>query len=135
MAELKTKPTGASVKAFLQSIPDAGRRKDCTTIARMMSRITGSKPRMWGPSIVGFGAHQYTGSNGKSVEWFQTGFSPRKANLTLYIMSGFSGREALMARLGKHSTGQSCLYLKSLDDIDLSVLELLIEKSLERFKQ
>ena len=134
MAELKTKPTGASVDAFLRSIADEGRRKDCTTVARLMSRITGTEPRMWGPSIVGFGTHHYTGSNGKSVEWFQAGFSPRKANLTLYLMSGFSGKDALMGKLGKHTTGKSCLYIKRLDDVNLDVLETLIEKSVKQMK-
>ena len=134
MAELKTKPTDASVDQFLQSIADDGRRKDCTTVARLMSRATGSKPRMWGPSIVGFGTHHYTGSNGKSVEWFQAGFSPRKANLTLYLMSGFSGKDALMGKLGKHTTGRSCLYIKRLDDVNLAVLETLIEKSVKQMK-
>jgi hypothetical protein len=135
MAELKTKPTGASVDAFLRSIPDEGRRKDCTIVSRMMSRATGSKPRMWGPSIVGFGTHHYSGSNGKSVEWFQAGFSPRKANLTLYLMSGFSGKDSLMGKLGKHTTGKSCLYIKKLDDVELDVLEALIEKSVEQLKR
>ena len=134
MAELKTKPTDASVDQFLRSIADDGRRKDCTTVARLMSRATGSKPRMWGPSIVGFGTHHYTGSNGKSVEWFQAGFSPRKANLTLYLMSGFSGKDALMGKLGKHTTGRSCLYIKRLDDVNLAVLETLIEKSVKQMK-
>ena len=135
MAELKTKPTGESVSAFLQSIPDERRRKDCTTVARLMSRLTGAKPRMWGPSIVGFGTYSYRNSTGKEVEWFLAGFSPRKSNLTLYLMAGFSGRDALMAKLGKHSTGKSCLYIKSLDDVNLDVLETLIDKSVKHFKQ
>ena len=135
MAELKTKPTGASVDAFLRSIPDEGRRKDCTIVSGIMRRATGSKPRMWGPSIVGFGTHWYRGSNGKSVEWFQAGFSPRKANLTLYLMSGFAGKDALMGKLGKHTTGKSCLYIKKLDDVDLDVLETLIGKSVEQLKR
>src|SRR5262245_55240842 len=135
MAELKTKPTGASVDAFLSSIPAEGRRKDCTIVSRMMSRATDSKPRMWGSSIVGFGAHHYTGSNGKSVEWFQAGFSPRKANLTLYLMSGFAGKDSLLGKLGKHTTGASCLYIKKLDDVDLDVLNALIEKSVQRLKR
>ena len=134
MAELKTKPTGASVDAFLRSIPAEGRRKDCTIVSGIMRRATGSKPRMWGPSIVGFGTHWYPGSNGKSVEWFQAGFSPRKANLTLYLMSGFAGKDALMGKLGKHTTGKSCLYIKKLDDVDLDVLETLIGKSVEQLK-
>jgi hypothetical protein len=135
MAELKTRPTGESVRDFLQSIPDERRRKDCTIVARLMSRLTGSKPRMWGPSIVGFGTHYYRNAAGQGVEWFVAGFSPRKANLTLYLMSGFAGQGALMAKLGKHSTSKSCLYIKSLDDVNLDVLETLIDKSVKRFKR
>lgn len=135
MAELKTKPTGASVDAFLRSIPDEGRRKDCTIVSRMMSRATGSKAKMWGLAIVGFGAHHYVGSNGKSVEWFLAGFSPRKANLTLYLMSGFSGRDSLMSKLGKHTTGKSCLYIKKLDDVNLDVLEALINQSVKQMNR
>ena len=114
-AGLKTKKTGQSVAEFLNTIGDDRRRKDCRTIARIMKDVTGSPAKMWGPSMVGFGSYHYTYESGREGDWFLTGFSSRKANLTLYIMAGFGGYEKLMAKLGKHKTGKSCLYINGLN--------------------
>ena len=129
MAELKTQRTGASVAAFLNAIEDPDRRRDCKALAKLMQKVTGAKPKMWGSSIVGFGDYRYL-SGGKQVqEWFLTGFSPRKANLTLYILGGFRRRPELMKQLGKYKTGGSCLYVKTLSDVDEKVLASLIKDS------
>jgi hypothetical protein len=130
MGELKTRPTSASVAEFLNGIAEEGRRKDCQTLVKMMEQATRSKPTMWGPSIIGFGEFRYQGARG-ATDWFMAGFSPRKQNLTLYIMTGFQRYPALMARLGKHTTGKSCLYIKRLADVDLEVLKTLIEESVK----
>jgi hypothetical protein len=130
MAELKTKRTAQSVDAFLRGLKDAPRQRDCRTVAALMKRVTGKKPEMWGPSIVGFGSYRYKGASGREGDWFLTGFSPRKQNLTLYLISGFKGAEGLLKKLGRHSkSGGSCLYLKSLADVDLEVLRQLVERS------
>jgi hypothetical protein len=134
LAELKTKPTGASVTAFLDAIPDDARRADCRQVVEIMRTATGAEPRMWGPSIVGFGNYRYQGASGET-EWFLTGFSPRKQNLTLYIMAGFARYPALMRKLGKHQTGKSCLYLKRLADVDRAVLTELVEASIEHLQR
>jgi hypothetical protein len=134
MAELKTRPTGASVKQFLDSIPDENRRKDCQTVARIMKEETGKEPELWGPSIVGFGSYHYRYESGREGDWFVTGFSPRKNDLTLYIMSGFDRYDSLMLKLGKHKTGKSCLYLKRLADVDPDVLRELIRESVKYLK-
>jgi hypothetical protein len=126
MAELKTKKTARSVDAFIRKVPDATKRKDSETIIAMMKRITKSKPSMWGPSIVGFGSYKYRYPDGREMDWPVTAFSPRKQSLVLYIMSGFPRYEKILRRLGKHSTGKSCLYIKRLSDVDLDVLEELI---------
>jgi hypothetical protein len=129
-AELKTKPTGQKVEAFLDAIPDAERRRDCYTVLELMKQATRSEPRMWGPSIVGFGSYHYRYASGREGDWMLTGFSPRKRDLTLYIMTGFDQAGELLARLGKHSTGKSCLYIKRLADVDLPTLEKLIQRSI-----
>ena len=129
MAEPKTRPTKASVAEFLAAVADEQRRKDCLAVEKMMRKATGAKPVMWGASIVGFGAYTYTDARGKSNDWPIIGFSPRKTDLTLYLMPGFRGREALLAKLGKHRTGVACLYLKRLADVDATVLEEIIAQS------
>lgn len=132
MAELKTKKTKASVAAFLDQISDEQRRKDCQRILKIMKEATGEQPRMWGSSIVGFGTYKYRYASGHEGEWPIIGFSPRKNDLTLYIMPGFADYTELMAKLGKHKTGKSCLYIKKLDDIELPVLKKLITKSVDK---
>ncbi len=130
MAELKTQKTKASVAAFLNAIEDEQMRKDCKAVAKFMQEVTGEKPAMWGASIVGFGSLEYTNTKAGG-EWPLTGFSPRKQNLTMYIMPGFAKHQELLGKLGKHSTGQSCLYVKRLSDVDLPTLKKLIEASVK----
>jgi hypothetical protein len=122
MAELKTKRTNQRVDTFLKSIADEARRSDCFKIVEIMKAATKSEPAMWGTSIVGFGSFQYGKASGKGYEWPLIGFSPRKQDLTLYIMPGLE--------LGKHKTGKSCLYIKRLADIDLPTLKQLIKQAL-----
>ena len=116
-AELKTKQTDRSVERFLNSIADEKMCRDCFTIMNMMKEITGSEPKMWGDSIIGFGTYHYVYESGREGDWFLTGFSPRKQNLTLYIMSGFEEYDELMKNLGTYKTGKSCLYIKRLEDM------------------
>ena len=130
MAEPKTKPTKASVKEFLNQITDKERRDDCFTVAKIMEEITGEKPKMWGPSIVGFGTYHYKYASGREGDWPVAAFSPRKLDLTLYLTPGFQKHTELMQKLGKHSTGKSCLYIKRLSDIHLPTLKKLIKVSL-----
>ena len=124
-AELKTKVNEASVEAFIDK-QSADVAADCRIISKLMKKATGEEPKMWGASIVGFGRYAYEGASGRSGEWMITGFSPRKTNLTVYIMMGFEKEAALMKKLGKHTTGKSCLYIKRLSDVDLKLLEELI---------
>lgn len=126
MAELKTRETRASVSKFLNAIPDEQRRRDCKAIAALMRRATGKVPRMWGTSIVGFGKYRYQGRS-QGGEWFVMGFSARAANLTLYLLAGPRRNPALLKKLGKHSAGGSCLYIKRLSDVDMGALQKLIE--------
>lgn len=135
MAELKTRPTGGSVTAFLAGIADEQRRKDCRALVRLMREATGSPGRMWGPSIIGFGSYRYRYGSGREGDWFLAGFSPRKQELTLYIIAGFAGSGALLRRLGPHRTGKSCLYVKRLADLDLSVLRELVGGSVTALRK
>lgn len=135
MAGNKTKENDASVEAFLKSVKEPARREDCYAVAKMMAEATGSPARMWGKSMVGFGSYHYVYESGREGDWFIAGFSPRKNDLTLYIMSGFAGHDELMAKLGKYKTGKSCLYIKRLDDVDLKVLKRLIKASVAHMKK
>ncbi|MCG2785270.1 MAG: DUF1801 domain-containing protein [Anaerolineae bacterium] len=129
MSENKTQKTNASVIDFLNSIPDEKKRQDCLTVFEIMRQVTGLEPKMWGASIVGFGDVHYKYASGREGDWFKVGFSPRKQNLTLYIMDGFPRYQSLLADLGKHKTGVSCLYINKLADIDLDVLKEMIGQS------
>lgn len=131
MAEPKTTRTRASVKDFLAAVEDEQKRRDCQRVDRLMSKITGSKAALWGSSIVGYGSYHYVYASGHEGDWPICGFSPRKQNLVLYIMSGFERQAELMARLGKYKTGKSCLYLKKLDDVDQDVLAELVRESVD----
>ena len=133
MADLKTKATTASVTEFLNAIPDEQRRKDCFAVLKIMQRVTGSQPVMWGPSIVGLGSYVCKYPNGKEMNWFPIGFSPRKAALTLYLLGGL--QEARLKRLGKHTTGKGCLYIKRLADVDVAVLTEMIAASISNLNQ
>ena len=130
MAELKTQPTDDDVEAFLASIPDERRRADARAVCALMCELSGEPPVIWGTGLVGFGSYAYTYVTGRSGEWFAVGFAPRKQALTLYVMDGFGDYEALLARLGPHKTGKSCLHLKRLADVDEDVLRELIRRSL-----
>ena len=134
MAELKTKENDRSVEAFLAGIEDAQKQADCRALVAIMQDATGAAPRMWGESIVGFGHYHYKYASGREGDWFLTGFAPRKQNLTLYIMAGFDNYEALLSKLGKHSTGKSCLYVKRLADVDMPVLTELVVESVAHMK-
>lgn len=134
-AGLKTKVNDASVTGFLRSVEDEQKQTDSFEIARMMEQITKEKPKMWGTSIVGFGSYHYKGASGREGDWMLIGFSPRKQNITLYIMPGFERYPGLMKKLGKHSTGKSCLYIKRLSDVDIDVLKELMTESLKVMKQ
>jgi hypothetical protein len=135
MSDLKTRPTGEEVEAFLATITEEQKRQDAETLVEIMQRLTGAAPRMWGAGIIGFGNYHYRYASGREGDWFLVGFSPRKANLSLYIMAGFDQYEALMARLGKFKTGKSCLYVKKLADINQPVLEELIIASVKTLKE
>lgn len=134
MAENKTKPTTKSVPEFLGKIEDPKRKADSLTIAALMEKLSGSKPKMWGDSIVGFGNYHYTYASGREGDWFQVGFSPRKQNLTIYVMGYLEHYAGLLEGLGKYKHGKGCLYINKLEDIDMRILEDLISTSIERLR-
>ena len=129
MAEPKTRPTTESVAKFIDGIEDEIRRKDCYQIVEMMRNATKAEPVMWGSSIIGFGTHNYKPEAGAKAEWPLIAFASRKADLTLYLMSGISRHPELLKKLGKHKVGKGCLYIKKLDDVDLPTLRQLIKQS------
>ena len=132
MGALKTSRTTASVNAFLSTVADAQRREDCRQLVRIMRQVTRQEPRMWGPSIVGFGSYHYVYASGREGDWFLTGFSPRKQALTVYVMAGLARYAQPLRALGPHTTGSSCLYLRRLADVDLAVLTRLIRDSVRQ---
>ena len=129
MAENKTKPTKASVAAFIDALSDETRRADAKVLVKLMQNATGEKPQMFGPSIIGFGIYHYTYDSGREGDMPLVAFSPRKTATVLYNVTGFSGSQALLAKLGKHTTGKGCLYIKKLADVDQEVLEGMLAKS------
>ena len=134
-SQLKTQRTRASVKAFLDGVADEQKRKDAHAISVLMQDITGEKPEMWGTSMVGFGSYHYKYASGQEGDWPIVGFSPRKDSLTLYIMPGFKDYTELLEKLGKHKTGMSCLYIKSLDDVHVPTLKTLVRQSVRQMKK
>ncbi len=134
MSENKTKPTTMSVPAFLDACADEERRTDAKALAKLMQKVTGKKAAMWGPSIVGFDSYHYKYESGREGDMLVVGFSPRKAANVLYGAIGFDGDEDLLAKLGKHTTGKGCLYIKKLADVDAKVLETLIKKAIAATK-
>lgn len=134
MAKNKTEPTAASVTAFVDSIGDPRRRADARKVASMMRRVTGKRARMWGSSIVGYGTYHYKYESGREGDFMLTGYSPRKQALTVYILAGFDRFDPLMKKLGKYKTGKSCLYIKTLSDVDEKVLEQLIDASVKHMR-
>jgi hypothetical protein len=132
--ELKTKLNDASVEGFLNSIEDEEKRAGCFRVLELMKNASGEEPKMWGPSIIGFGTTHLKYESGRELDWMLVGFSPRKANITLYIMDCFERYGDLMSKLGKYKTGRSCLYIKRVDDIDMNVLEELVLSSIENLR-
>jgi hypothetical protein len=133
VAEIKTKKTGASVADFLNSIPNTQKREDCRTIAKMMQTATKAEPKMWGQSIVGFGHCRWVYPGGKEMDWMQIAFSPRKANITLYLTEDVL-KSDLIKKLGKNSCGKGCLYIKNLSDVDMPTLKKLIQDTVRQRK-
>lgn len=138
MAELKTRENEANVEDFLMSIGNEQKKTDCFQVLHLMQEITGKPAKMWGDSIVGFGSYHYKYDSGREGDWFLTGFSPRKQNLSIYIMAGFSNYEDLLKDLGKYKISSSCLYIKRIEEINIETLKELIRKSIkdteERYK-
>ena len=135
MAELKTKPTEASAAGFINAIEDDQIRNDSKAITALMSKITRSKPKIWGSGIVGFGSYHYKYASGQEGDWMLTAFAPRKNKITLYIMPGFDGQGELMKKLGPHSGGKSCVHIKRLSDLHLPTLKKLIDLSVKKLKE
>ncbi len=132
--ETKTKPTGEPVAAWLAKIADEERRKDCAALLKLMKKVTGLRPKMWG-SMVGFGDYHYKYESGHECDCFQVGFASRKPDLTLYIICGPEWHKAQLAKLGKHKLGKACLYIRRLSDVDMGVLEKLIAAAARQMKQ
>jgi hypothetical protein len=132
VAAPQTRPGEADVGTFLDAVPDPVRQADARAVCALMGELTGEPPAMWGPSIVGFGRQHLVYDSGRELDWMLVGFSPRKAALTIYLTEGFEEHRDLMARLGKHSTGASCLYVKKLADVDTGVLAELVTRSVTR---
>lgn len=130
----QTVPTGKSVAAFLKTVDNPGRREDAERLVKLFEEWTGYKPQMWGPAIIGYGRHRYEYESGRTGEMLAAGFSPRKANMVLYVGARFPGKEALLAKLGKHRTSVACLYIGRLDSVDLKVLEKIVKGSLKATK-
>jgi hypothetical protein len=135
MSKLKTQKTDASVEEFLNSVTNEKKREDSFAILDLMREVTGEEPSMWGTSIVGFGAYRHKYESGREGEWPVVGFSPRKQNLTLYIMTSFDEYKSLLSDLGRHKTGKACLYINKLEDVDQDVLRELIERSVNHMKE
>ncbi|MEO1639775.1 MAG: DUF1801 domain-containing protein [Pseudomonadota bacterium] len=131
MAENITKATEQSVPDFIASVAHPVRRADAETLDTLFRKVTGWKPRMWGPTIIGYGRYAYTYDSGRSGEFLVTGFSPRKANLSLYIMPGYADFQPVLDRLGKYKTGKACLYINKLADVDIGVVEEIIRAGLD----
>jgi len=133
MAEIKTKPTAASVEEFINSVSDQQKRKDSFALLEIMKKATGEEPKMWGSSLIGFGQRKYKSpATGREVDWIRIGFAPRKANLSLYLSVDIKKYSEFLKKLGKHKTGVGCLYINKLEDINLNVLQEMIDTSLNR---
>ncbi len=131
MSANKTTKNDLSVDAFIDGVEDKQKQADCRVLIEVMKQVTSDEPKMWGPSIVGFGSYHYKYASGREGDWFHVGFSPRKQNLTMYITDGFEAYREQLAELGKFKTGKSCLYVKKLDDVNMDVLRELIEASVK----
>jgi hypothetical protein len=129
MAELKTTPTGVDVEEFLTAVPDPTRQAEAREVCALITEVTGQAPEMWGPSIVGFGRYTYAYASGRSGEWMAVGFAPRKTNITVYLVDGFEEYPELLAALGPHTIGKSCLHIRRLSKVDTAVLRELVKRS------
>jgi len=134
-SDVKMKPTKVSVQSFVDGLDDERRRREAKTLISMMKKLTGEKPVMWGPSIVGFGSYHYKYASGREGDAPRAGFSPRKAALTVYCVPGFASQRDLLRRLGPHTTSVSCLYIRDLGKVDLDVLRELIERSVDQVQR
>ncbi|WP_118953391.1 DUF1801 domain-containing protein [Taibaiella helva] len=133
VAEIKTKENDASVEAFIAGLPEEQKRQDCYTLLKLMEKATKEKPRMWGASLIGFGNLRYKSpTSGREVDWFRIGFSPRKANLSLYLTMDIKAHAEVLQKLGKHKTGAGCLYITKLADVDMKVLEGMIKAAAQK---
>ena len=132
MAEIQTKVNDASIEDFLNKVEDEQKRKDSLEIIKMMKQVTKEEPKMWGPSIIGFGSYHYKYESGREGDTMKIGFSPRKQNITLYVGLGGDTENPLLKKLGKHTTGKGCLYIKELADVDKEVLRDLITESFKK---
>jgi hypothetical protein len=133
MAKIKTKPTSANVEDFINNVKDEQKRKDCIVLLQMMKKATGAEPVLWSSSVIGFGIKRYKSpTTGREVDWLRIGFSPRKANLSLYVSVDIKEHAAGLKKLGKHKTGVGCLYINKLEEIDLKVLKGIIDASLDQ---
>jgi hypothetical protein len=135
MAENKTKATDASVDAYLAAIADPARRSDCEALARLMAKVVGQPPKLWGTSIVGFGSYHYKYASGREGDSCLLGFASRRGDITLYGLGTFDGREELLSKLGKHKTGKGCVYVSKMSDIDIKILEQILKKSVAESKK
>ncbi len=135
MAELKTKPNDASVLDFLATIEDEAKRDDCYEIMNMMEEVSGDQPKMWGKSIIGYGTYHYKYASGREGDWMKIAFSPRKQNITLYLMAGVEQHPELLEKIGKYKNGKSCFYIKKLADVDTKVLRELMVASLKKLDE
>lgn len=135
MAENKTQPTDATVADFIAAVDHPTRRADAEALDAMFRRITGWAPQMWGPTIIGYGSYHYKYETGREGDFLATGFSPRKANLSIYVMPGYEDFSEELSRLGKHKMGKSCLYINKLADVDMAVLEEIVREGLVRLGQ
>ena len=135
MSDLETKKNKASVREFIDTIEDSEKKKDCKQLATMMRKLSAKRATMWGSSIVGFGEYHYKYKSGREGDWPVTGFSPRKQNISIYIMPGFLKYKKQLTKLGKHKHSVSCLYIKRLSDIDVEVLKGIISDSIERMSK
>jgi hypothetical protein len=132
-AQIKTKPTASSVEEFIAKVPDEQKRKDSHVILKLMEKATKQKPKMWGASLIGFGELRYKSpATGREVDWFIIGFSPRKANISIYLTMNIGAEKEALEKLGKHKTGAGCLYINKLSDIDMKVLEGMISKAAKK---
>jgi hypothetical protein len=132
VAEIKTKQNAASVEKFINSVANEQKREDSLVILEIMKKASGEEPRMWGSSLIGFGLKRYKSpASGREVDWFRIGFSPRKTNISLYLVMNISQHAEALKKLGKHKTGAGCLYINKLADIDLKVLKKMIDASVK----